>query len=162
MFTFYSGERRPATSRVRPSTERNFGDHAVSAVLPGLFDGHAGRLVVPPAGEHPALRPSGIGELLGPDSGTRTGTTPVKRSAIWGHRMAPGNLGLCINRSFQSHDGGNMVVEGAGSNGRNVLGLRAGYDLSGPTTARSSSRPLPVASLQAVADRSVPDNRRSS
>ena len=111
------------------STERNFGDHAVGAVLPGLFDGRMGVWSFHLRQEHPALGQSGIGELLGPDfEDTNWNNTGEAFDVIWGHRMGSGNLGLRINRSFQSYDDGNTVVEGAGSNGRNVLGLGAGYD----------------------------------
>ena len=111
------------------SVERNYGDHAVGAVLPGLFDGHMGVWSFHLRQEHPALGQSGIGELLGPDfQDPNYNNTGEAFDVIWGHRMGSGNLGVRFNRSFQSYDDGTAVVEGAGSTGRNVLGLGAGYD----------------------------------
>ncbi|MBI5170900.1 MAG: hypothetical protein HZA61_15530 [Candidatus Eisenbacteria bacterium] len=111
------------------STERAYGDHAVGAVLPGLFDGRMGVWSFHLRQEHPALGQSGIGELLGPDfEDTNWNNSGEAFDVIWGHRMGSGNLGLRLNRSFESYDDGNTVVEGNGGNGRNVLGLGAGYD----------------------------------
>jgi hypothetical protein len=111
------------------SAERDFGDHAVGAVLPGLFDGRMGVWSFHLRQEHPALGQSGIGEWLGPDFGDPNGAnTGEAFDVIWGHRMGSGNLGVRLNRSFQSYDDGSTVVEGNGDHGRNVLGLGAGYD----------------------------------
>ncbi|MFN8589323.1 MAG: hypothetical protein U0704_16145 [Candidatus Eisenbacteria bacterium] len=110
------------------STYYNFGDHAVGAVLPGLFDGKYGVWSVNLRQVHPALGQPWNGGLI------NTGHDSVDPNyageafdILWGHKMGNGNLGLRLNRSFESYDDGDNTTEGDGNEGRNILGFGAGY-----------------------------------
>jgi hypothetical protein len=132
MFTFLSSEVNGVGNLAyveAGSAERNLADHAMGAVLPGLFNGEAGVWSFHLRDEHPALGQSGLAEPLGPNfQDTNWNNGGEAFDVIWGHRMGSGNLGLRFNRSFVSNDDGSVVTEGSGSSGRNVLGLGAGYD----------------------------------
>ncbi len=112
------------------SIERELTDHAVGAVLPGLFDGKYGVWSFHLRQTHPAL---GQSSNFAPISTGHDSRDPnyggEAFDIIWGHKMGNGNLALRLNRSFESYDDGTVTEEGNnnGNGGRNILGFGGGY-----------------------------------
>ncbi|MBK7367282.1 MAG: hypothetical protein IPJ04_05020 [Candidatus Eisenbacteria bacterium] len=110
------------------SYDRGLTDHAIGAVLPGLFDGKYGVWSFHLRQTHPAL---GQSSNFAPISTGHDSEDPNYAGEafdiIWGHKMGNGNLALRLNRSFESYDDGTDVEEGDGNNGRNILGFGGGY-----------------------------------
>ncbi|MFN8589322.1 MAG: hypothetical protein U0704_16140 [Candidatus Eisenbacteria bacterium] len=103
-------------------------DHAVGAVLPGLFDGKYGVWSVNLRQLHPALGQSwNYGQLNIGDGGYDPNWNGEAFDIIWGHKMGNGNLALRLNRSYFSYDDGDVTTEGDGNDERNILGFGAGY-----------------------------------
>ncbi|MBI5170902.1 MAG: hypothetical protein HZA61_15540 [Candidatus Eisenbacteria bacterium] len=110
------------------SVARGLTDHAVGAVLPGLFDGKYGVWSFHLRQTHPALGQSANFGLI--NTGHDSADPNYAGEAfdiIWGHKMGNGNLALRLNRSFESYDDGTEVQEGDGNTGRNILGFGGGY-----------------------------------
>lgn len=113
----------------------NLSDHAVGAVLPGLFDGKYGVWSFNLRQYHPALGQSWNGSGLNPynynmssgDLGYDPNSQGEAFDIIWGHKMGNGNLALRVNRSFESTDNGTTQTEGGGNYNRNILGFGGGY-----------------------------------
>ena len=110
------------------STDAGFRDHAIGAVLPGLFDGKYGVWSFHLRQSAPALGGSWVGQPIGPGySGYDDNQTGEAFDVLWGHKLGSGNLALRLHRSFVSYDDGTVTEEGAGNTHRNVLGFGAGY-----------------------------------
>ncbi|MBI5170901.1 MAG: hypothetical protein HZA61_15535 [Candidatus Eisenbacteria bacterium] len=110
------------------STYIGFRDHAVGAVLPGLFDGKYGVWSFHLRQTAPSFGGSWLGQPIQPGySGHELNFTGEAFDVIWGHKMGSGNLALRLNRSFESYDDGATTEEGHGNRGRNVFGFGAGY-----------------------------------
>jgi hypothetical protein len=110
------------------STYLTFRDHAIGAVLPGLFDGKYGVWSFHLRQSAPSLGGSWVGQPI--QSGYSGGDQNLTGEAfdlIWGHKMGSGNLALRLNRSFESYDDGTITEEGNGNRGRNILGFGLGY-----------------------------------
>ncbi|MBK7367283.1 MAG: hypothetical protein IPJ04_05025 [Candidatus Eisenbacteria bacterium] len=106
----------------------NFNDHAIGAVLPGLFDGKYGVWSFHLRQLHPALGQSwNYSPINSGYDGSDPNITGEAFDIIWGHKMGSGNLALRLNRSFESYDDGTDVEEGNGNDGRNILGFGGGY-----------------------------------
>lgn len=106
------------------------GDRGMGAVLPNLFDGKAGVWALHLRHYNPALGQSWWGAPINggfysydPNYNT---STSESFDLMWGHKMGSANLGLRLNRQFESYDNGTDTEEGNGTNGRNVLGFGAG------------------------------------
>ena len=106
----------------------NFSDHAIGAVLPGLFDGKYGVWSFHLRQLHPALGQSwNYSPINSGSDGFDPNIAGEAFDIIWGHKMGNGNLALRLNRSFESYDDGTDVAEGDGNDGRNILGFGGGY-----------------------------------
>ena len=112
------------------STYDDFADHAVGAVIPGLFGSKYGTWAVNLRQVHPALGGAWNYEYINTRSGGGYDPNYAGEAfdLLWGYKMGSGNLGLRINRSYTSFDDGTNTVEGDGNGGRNILGFGAGYD----------------------------------
>lgn len=106
------------------------GDRGMGAVLPNLFDGKAGVWALHLRHYNPALGQSWWGAPINggfysydPNYNT---STSESFDLMWGHKMGSANLGLRLNRQFESYDNGTDTEEGNGTNGRNVFGFGAG------------------------------------
>lgn len=104
-------------------------NQAVGAVLGNLWDGRFGTWSLHLRQNHPALgqatpfgqvNPSAIGLGFDPNSAGEA------FDIMWGHKMGSGNLGLRVNRSWDSNEA-TSTVEGNGTGGRNVFGIGAGF-----------------------------------
>ena len=110
------------------SIERELTDHAVGAVLPGLFDGKYGVWSFHLRQTHPALgQSSNFGPISTGDDSRDPNYAGEAFDIIWGHKMGNGNLALRLNRSFVSYDDGTTTEEGDGNSRRNILGFGGGY-----------------------------------
>ncbi|MFN8589324.1 MAG: hypothetical protein U0704_16150 [Candidatus Eisenbacteria bacterium] len=110
------------------SAAYRFGDHAVGAVLPGLFDGRFGVWSVNLRQARPAMGQGGVLDHINSGwGGYDDNYTGEAFDLIWGRKLGSGQLGLRINRAYESVDDGTTTVEGNGTNQRNVLGFGAGY-----------------------------------
>ena len=110
------------------SIARELTDHAVGAVLPGLFDGKYGVWSFHLRQTHPALGQSSNFAPVSTGTGSRDPNYAGEAfDIIWGHKMGNGNLALRLNRSFESYDDGTDVEEGNGNGGRNIIGFGGGY-----------------------------------
>ncbi|MCC6652526.1 MAG: hypothetical protein IT348_15350 [Candidatus Eisenbacteria bacterium] len=103
-------------------------DHAVGAVLPGLFDGRFGVWSFNLRQEAPALGQTTLGASLNPGDGAQDGNQVGEAfDILWGHKLGSGSFALRVNRSFESTDNGTLETEGQSNGSRNVMGLGAGY-----------------------------------
>jgi hypothetical protein len=109
-------------------------DRGMGAVLPNLFDGRAGVWAIHMRHFNAALGQSWWG---GPINGGQQSFDPNALGGnfsesfdlMWGHKLGSMNLGLRLNRVSESFDDGTVTTEGAGNNGRNVIGLGAGLGI---------------------------------
>jgi hypothetical protein len=115
-------------------------DRAMGAVLPNLFDGKAGVWAIHMRQYHPALGQSWWGAPINggfysfdPNDNT---SSAESFDLMWGHKMGSANLGLRLNRQFESYDDGTDVEEGNGNDGRNIMGFGAGvgFDMNENTS----------------------------
>ena len=108
-------------------------DRGMGAVLPNLFDGKAGVWAIHMRHFNAAMGQSwwggpingGIGSF---DPNINT-TFSESFDLMWGHKLGSMNLGVRLNRQFESFDDGVATTEGNGNNGRNVMGLGAGLGI---------------------------------
>lgn len=121
-------------------------DRGMGAVLPNLFDGKAGVWALHLRRYHPALGQSWWGapinsgfESYDPNQNT---SSSESFDLMWGHKMGSANLGLRLNRQFESYDNGTDTEEGNGNNGRNILGFGAGlgFDMNENTAVEVSAQ----------------------
>jgi hypothetical protein len=104
------------------------GNQSMGAVLGNLWDGRLGTWSIHLREFHPAL-----GQAIAFDPITTSNLFGDPNTAgeaidiMWGRRMGAGNLGIRLNRTFQSFDDGTDQIDGAGNTGRNILGLGVGY-----------------------------------
>lgn len=121
-------------------------DRGMGAVLPNLFDGKAGVWAIHTRQYNPALGQSWWGAPInaGFYSFDPNYNTDDAESfdLMWGHRMGSANLGLRLNRQFESYDDGTDTQEGNGSNGRNVMGFGAGlgFDMNENTSVEVAAQ----------------------
>jgi len=105
-------------------------DRGMGAVLPNLFDGKAGVWALHMRHFFPALGQSWWGAPINGGIGSFDPNFNTLNSEsfdlMWGHKMGSANVGLRLNRQFESDDDGTETVEGNGTNGRNVLGFGGG------------------------------------
>lgn len=104
------------------------GNQSMGAVLGNLWDGRLGTWAIHLREFHPAL-----GQAIAFDPITTSNLFGDPNQAgeaidlMWGRRMGNGNLGLRLNRTYQSIDNGTSTIDGAGNFGRNMWGLGIGY-----------------------------------
>lgn len=105
-------------------------DRGMGAVLPNLFDGRAGVWAIHMRHYNAALGQSYWGAPINGGFGSYDPNTNTNYSEsfdiMWGHKMGSANVGLRLNRQFDSYDDGTETVEGNGTNGRNVMGFGGG------------------------------------
>lgn len=122
------------------------GDRAMGAVLPNLFDGKAGVWALHMREYHPALGQSWWGAPIngGFESYDPNDNTSSSESfdLMWGTRMGSANVGLRLNRQFESYDDGTDTEEGNGNDGRNILGFGAGigFDMNENTSVEVAAQ----------------------
>lgn len=115
-------------------------DRGMGAVLPNLFDGKAGVWAIHMRHYNPALGQSWWGAPISGGFGSYDPNynTSVSESfdLMWGHKMGSANVGLRLNRQFESYDDGTNEYKGNGNNGRNVMGFGGGlgFDMN-PSTS---------------------------
>ncbi len=102
---------------------------AMGAVLGNLWEGRLGTWALHLHQNHPDLGQATSNSSINPSNaglGSDPNSAGEAFDLMWGHKMGSGSLGLRINRSWQSNEAA-TTVEGAGTGGRNVLGLGAGF-----------------------------------
>ncbi len=107
----------------------NGGNNAMGAVLGNLWDGKLGTFALTMRAAAPTLGQPMFGDpvqtsFFTPGDLNQTGEA---LDLMWGHKMGKGSFGLRLNRSFISNEIPAGTAEGNGNNGRNIMGVGAGF-----------------------------------